>query len=343
MQARASLDTSAAAAARAFDGDASRPPPRPEAWLGRRHVDAGEAEANAPTASTQVAVAPSTLSAPAVSVPTASAAGTGWAGTPSGTATSTSSSTKPRTTSTSVTVGTSTSIVATRAPVVGAGTASTSSPLGPPGSWKMAFDDEFNGNALDRSRWTDLDGWQMNNVTTRASNVAVIGGNLVLTLSSTNDGAEIDSSPADGAGPKGFLLQVGDYAEARIDFPGDGQRVYNWPAWWASGPGWPAAGEHDIAEGLSGDLTVSYHSASGAHNQGVIPGSWGSGYHVYGVHRLADHADVYWNGVLVKSYPTDDNGQGESLLVNVGRSSSPVTGPASAVKVDWVRAYRPSA
>jgi Glycosyl hydrolases family 16 len=215
-------------------------------------------------------------------------------------------------------------------------------PTGPGGSWKLVFNDEFNGTNLDRTRWTDLDGWSMNGVKTRGSNVAVTGGNLVLTLSSSSEGAEVDSSPADGAGANGFLLQVGDYAEARINFPGDGRRLYNWPAWWASGPGWPAAGEHDIAEVLGGENTVNYHSSSGAHNQGAVPGYWGGAYHVYGVHRLTDHADVYWDGTLVKSYRTDDNGQGQALLVNVGTDGSPVTGAASQVKVDWIRAYRPA-
>jgi beta-glucanase (GH16 family) len=210
------------------------------------------------------------------------------------------------------------------------------------GSWQQVWGDEFNGSSLDRSKWTDLDGWSMNNVTTRGSNVSVSGGNLVLTLSSSSDGAEVDSSPADGAGANGFMLQTGDYAEARINFPGDGNGLYNWPAWWASGPSWPAAGEHDIAEVLGGDLTVNYHSPSGSHNQGAVSGGWANSFHVYGVHVLADHADVYWDGQLVKSYKTDDNGQGKSLLINVGRDGTAVTGTASQVKVDYVRAYRPA-
>jgi beta-glucanase (GH16 family) len=181
----------------------------------------------------------------------------------------------------------------------------------------------------------------MNNVTTRGKNVSVSGGMAVLTLSSSSEGAEIDSSPADGAGANGFLLQTGDYAEARINFPGDSSgNLYNWPAWWASGPSWPAAGEHDIAEVLGGDLTVNYHSPSGSHNQGAVSGPWANSFHVYGVHVMADHADVYWDGKLVKSYKTDDNGQGKSLLVNVGRSGNVVTGAASQVKVDYIRAYR---
>jgi hypothetical protein len=185
----------------------------------------------------------------------------------------------------------------------------------------------------------------MNNVTTHASNVAVSGGNLVLTLASSTSGAFVSSAKDDGAGVNGYVLPVGDYAEARVYFPGSSsEQFYNWPAWWTSGPNWPAAGEHDIVEGLSGDPTVNYHSPSGAHNFGKIAGIWNNAFHVYGVHRKASSADVYWDGVLVKTYPTDDNGGAHSLLVNVGKSGSrtPVTGAAGQVKVDYVRAWHPA-
>jgi beta-glucanase (GH16 family) len=185
----------------------------------------------------------------------------------------------------------------------------------------------------------------MNNVQNMAANVSVANGNLVLTLASSTSGAGVSSAPYNGAGANGYLLQVGDYAEARVYFPGSSaDGVYNWPAWWASGPRWPAAGEHDVAEGLYGDLTVNYHSPSGAHNQGEVPGVWFNEFHTYGVLRMADKAKVYWDGVLVKSYTTDDNGEGGALLLNVGKSGSraAVTGPAGQVKVDYVRAWGPA-
>jgi hypothetical protein len=206
----------------------------------------------------------------------------------------------------------------------------------------MKFDDEFNGTALDTTRWKALDGYRMNNTTTRASNVSVSGGNLVLTLPSSTSGAYVSSSRSDGAGANGYDLPVGGYAEARVYMPGTDTTIYNWPAWWASGPSWPAAGENDIAEVLGGKMTVNYHSSSGAHNQGVIPGTWHNAFHVFGIHRKATSADVYYDGKLVKSYPTDDNGAGESLLLNVGSTSgsNQMYGTGSQVKVDYVRAWQ---
>ena len=117
--------------------------------------------------------------------------------------------------------------------------------------------------------------------------------------------------------PEPTILPVGGYAEARISFPGNGTAIYNWPAWWTSGPNWPAAGENDIAEGL-GTLTENYHSPSGSHNPSTIPGTWSNGFHVYGLHRMASSADAYWDGQLVMSYATDDNGLPQSLILNVG-------------------------
>jgi len=223
-------------------------------------------------------------------------------------------------------------------------TASIPGPLGVAGQWGLSFDDEFSGTSLDTSRWSAMEGASMNNVTAHSGNVAVRDGYLWLTAASSTSGAYVSSAPFDIGGGKGYLLPVGSYAEARVRFPGNGTAIYNWPAWWTgSGPAWPAGGEHDIAEGL-GTLTVNYHDARGGHNQDPIPGSWSNQFHVYGIYRAADHADVYWDGKLVRSYPTGDNGAGQALLLNVGvnspNGSISAFGTASQVRVDYVRAWR---
>lgn len=216
-------------------------------------------------------------------------------------------------------------------------------PMGAPGAWTLVFSDDFNGTALDTSRWIALDGYKTNNVTTSSQNVSVSGGTLNLKLASSKSGAEVSSAPYAGAGANGYTLPVGGFTEARIMFPGpaSGTSLYNWPAWWASGPSWPAAGEHDILEGGT-EITVNYHSPSGAHNQGVVPGAWGNAFHTYGLYRGPGFANVYYDGALVKTYATDDNGQPQSLLINVGSGGgAAVYGDASTVKVDYVRAWAP--
>jgi hypothetical protein len=161
----------------------------------------------------------------------------------------------------------------------------------------------------------------------------VAGGDAILTLASSTSGAEI--------GTNTYVLAVGDYAEARIEFAGSGTSIYDWPAWWASGPNWPAAGENDIAEGL-GTLTVNYHSPTGAHNQGTVPGDWAGSFHTYGIYRGASYSDVYWDGKLVKSYATDDNGQPEELILTMGAANTLEFGLAGQMLVDYVRVWAPA-
>lgn len=222
-------------------------------------------------------------------------------------------------------------------------TPSSIKPVGISGNWTIKFQDEFDGTTLDLNKWSNC--WfpptcgTMNNVSTSSSNVTVGGGNLTLNLSSPTVGALISSNPSGGANP-GFAFQYG-VAEARIYFPGDGTNCYNWPAWWSNGQNWPQNGENDIAEVLGGSMTVNYHSASGSHNQGSVPGYWCGGYHTYSINRQPDRSDVYFDGVKVKSYATDDAGALQYLILNIGKSSTyTMIGVNGQVKVDYVRVWQ---
>ena len=210
--------------------------------------------------------------------------------------------------------------------------AATPQPNGVSGNWTLVFDDEFTGTAINTSAWDTHDGWtNQNSVTDHASNVTEIGGDAVLTLASKTSGAALQSEVA--------TLGIGEFAEARIDFAGSGTSIYNWPAWWASGPNWPAAGENDIAEGL-GTLTVNYHSPTGAHNQGAVPGTWAGGFHTYGIYRTATKSYVYWDSKLVKSYATNDNGQPESLILTMGANNTLAYGTSGQMLVNYVRVWK---
>jgi beta-glucanase (GH16 family) len=212
--------------------------------------------------------------------------------------------------------------------------AGSRTPVGLTGRWRLAFDDEFDGRALNQAVWDPHIGWtNQNHVTDSLANLSVRGGHAIFRLASPTSGAEVETSH--------FSLRVGEYAEARIKFAGNGQTIYNWPAWWISGPRWPAAGENDIAEGL-GQLTINYHSPLGGLETGTVAGVWARGFHTYGILRGRYFSHVYWDGRLVRTYRTHDDGQPQMLLLTMGAANVIRTGAAGQMVVDYVRAWRPA-
>jgi hypothetical protein len=202
----------------------------------------------------------------------------------------------------------------------------------------LVFDDEFNGSALDTTKWSSS--WfnqngVMNNTSTSPANVTVAGGVLTLTLSSTSVGALVSTNPTGGAST-GFQLTYG-YIEARILFAGSGSTCDNWPAFWTDGQSWPADGEIDIAEGL-GTLTSNYHSNAGANNSNTIPGSWCGSWHTYGVDREPGINTIYWDGQPIRSYASNDGGSPQYIILNIG-SGQGTDVPGTTIQVDYVRAW----
>jgi hypothetical protein len=216
-------------------------------------------------------------------------------------------------------------------------TAGTPGPPGDPTTWHQVFDDEFNGSALNTTNWSTswFNGGSMNNTSTSPANVAVAGGILTLTLSSTSSGALISTNPSGGAGT-GFQFTYG-YTEARILFGGSGSTCNDWPAFWTDGQSWPQNGEIDIAEGL-GTLTSNYHSTAGANNSNTVPGSWCGSWHTYGVDREPGTNTIYWDGQVIRSYASNDAGAPQYLILNIGSGEGP-SAAGDTMQVDYVRAW----
>jgi hypothetical protein len=212
----------------------------------------------------------------------------------------------------------------------------------------LAFSDEFNTTTLDTNKWNN-GGKHQNDVWNEPSNVWVHRGKAVLNLSSHTSGAMLYSGPVDGIGADHYQLPVGGYVEARIRFPGPGTKpgasLYNWPAWWTVGTDdWPTGGEIDIAEAspwrTNNPLSTNYHSPS-THIGYYVPGHWTNAYHVYGAHRRDGAVDFYYDGQLINTMPTSDNGAPHSLVFNHGlmKGQTPVVGAVARIRIDWVRAW----
>ena len=169
--------------------------------------------------------------------------------------------------------------------------------------WRLAWADEFDGHALDPAKWTIQrgdgsteglpPGWGNNELQTyRAENIAVAGGNLVITAQREDaDGYRYTSGRITTAGK--FHARYGRF-EARLRTP-PGQGL--WPAFWmlpehSAYGGWAASGEIDIVEVFSRDpapfiqgaahygMAWPLNAYSTRRFEGIDPAG---GFHVYAV------------------------------------------------------------
>jgi beta-glucanase (GH16 family) len=186
--------------------------------------------------------------------------------------------------------------------LAGAGCGSSSSSSSP--SWKLVWSDEFDGAALDSTRWAvDIgDGFgtmQQDYDTARPENISVSGGNLVITARQESyQGASYTSGRIETNGK--FAQKYGRF-EARIQIP-HGQGM--WPAFWLLGAnfeqvGWPACGELDIMEARGATPTTVLGSMHGPGGDSytaayALPGgaSFSDAFHVFALEW--DPGQVRW-------------------------------------------------
>ena len=225
----------------------------------------------------------------------------------------------------------------------------TPMPDGASGSWTLAFDDEFNGTALDRTKWNT--GWFGSGVTAPVGSseqqcydpaqVSVHNGTLHLDATARSEQCGGSTRPySSGMVTTNGLHQFTDgFFEASIYLPAapDGS-VADWPAWWTDGQSWPADGEMDIMEGLSGSTCYHYHDPSGG------PGSCadvGPGWHTFGADRENGTVTYYYDGHDVGTTSTGGVTAPQYLVLNnavggAGGKSAPADLQVDDVRV-WTR------
>jgi len=173
-------------------------------------------------------------------------------------------------------------------------------------------------------------------------------GNAVLyTNGKADNESQLDSS--NGAETTGFTQTYGIFTAA-IYMPSCSGKICSFPAFWLSSPDsrdappgdvnvWPAGGEFDIFEGLSGVARSHYHWGNGSPTAGgaakslttpgwhILTGVWENGY-----------VAAYFDGVSVFDYHSTTVEAGFPLEVVFDNASSS-NGPASTEYLGWFEDY----
>lgn len=216
------------------------------------------------------------------------------------------------------------------------------SPTGPSGYSKLVFSDEFNGNALDTSKWETCSP-QMNYVngicyahdgerqqyTPNALSIVNYpegGRGLEISATPTNRtwgntrpnnvpyGSTVYESGVISTGPNRFGQAASGYQpfsykygyyETRMKFP-KGQGY--WPAAWTFGADNVAGYEIDNVEAINNNMNwadMSYHYPGGQSDEWYQTPDMSAGFHTYGVDWQPDHISWYFDGKLARSVFTN--------------------------------------
>lgn len=188
------------------------------------------------------------------------------------------------------------------------------------GVYNLVWQDEFNGNSLDTSKWgyqNICDGAGNNELecyTSRTNNVYVSNGNLYIKAIPENYGGKPFTSGR--ISTSGLASWKYGSVQARIMLP-DG--LYLWPAFWmmpeynSYGVWWPQSGEIDIMENHGGQN--SEHSSTLHYGGGYPNNIYTSSnsiyesfdltrdYHIYGVNWTSTNMDFFVDNKIHFSMP----------------------------------------
>jgi len=221
----------------------------------------------------------------------------------------------------------------------------------PAGYWKLTWSDEFEGTALDNSKWFAQNvAWPYNSELEYYSpdQVSVANGQLTITSLRRNiGGRQYSSGRIESSGR--FAQKYGRF-EYRAKLPGT-QSI--WPAFWllpATGA-WPP--EIDIMEMLGHQPTKIYGThhwgtaAAPIHNGGNYTGAdYSADFHIFAVEWWPDRIDWFVDGVKYFTDTTNIPQEPMFFIINTAVGGDwPGFPNASTVLpqyhiVDYVRAYQ---
>jgi beta-glucanase (GH16 family) len=224
-------------------------------------------------------------------------------------------------------------------------------PPSAPAGWTLAWTDEFDGTALDTSKWTAVTncGDKRNNELQcyMAANVRVSGGSLVLTLQRQSRSGFSYTSGAVKTGTK-FRVSPGMRVEFRAKMPAGGDGI--WPALWLYPTNqWPP--EIDVLETVEDQHTVyqTYHWGTEQNHQQDSGGTsmpTPSDWHVYAIEWTANQIRWLIDDRVTKSHTGSDvTSIPMQLYANLSCGGSwPGNSCGAALpqtlQLDYVRVYR---
>jgi beta-glucanase (GH16 family) len=185
-------------------------------------------------------------------------------------------------------------------------------------AWKLTWSDEFNGPAIDSTKWSfDLGGkgWGNNELetyTSRTVNARVEAGSLIISArKETFTGADNITRNYTSARllTKNKFSQAYGRFEARIRIP-YGQGI--WPAFWLLGDNigtahWPNCGEIDIMENIGKEPSIvhsTFHGPGYSGGKGI-----GAPYRLTGDRKFADDFHTFaleWEPNVMRFYVDED-------------------------------------
>jgi len=237
----------------------------------------------------------------------------------------------------------------------------------PPPTWQLVWQDEFDGTALDTTKWvreTGGNGWgnaELEYYTDRVENARLENGYLVIEARSDSFGNRAYTSArlkTQGLGAWRYGRIV-----ARMQIP-RGQGL--WPAFWMLGNniaqvGWPACGEIDIMENIGREPgsvhgTVHGPNYSGANGIGgaynLSTGAFADDFHTFAIEWGANAMQWFVDDTLYRTVlPSDLPGTWVFdhpffIILNVavggywpGNPDSTTVFPQT-MRVDYVRVYQ---
>lgn len=230
----------------------------------------------------------------------------------------------------------------------------------PPGSWTLAWQDEFSGDRLDPTRWTTYsdsyaDGCRGNRADHKLeynlpANVSVRSGVLTITArrqaytSPTGrrypwTSGLITTGHSCGHDPSnGVTVRPGDFIQQHARLPA---QPGMWPAFWT----W--ADEVDVYEYHPDNrriLEMTNHAPGGGSRYQDVGLDLSAGWHHFGVYLGADRVDWYLDGRRIYSDPRGFAGSGVSLITNLSIADGtyhPVPSASTGrLQVDSVKVYR---